>query len=328
MKKRIAAAIATTLAIGLVVAPAAMATKSKVSIYYHTGSQWVGDVTSSKTSCENKRTVTLFLKFPGEDNKIGKDKTKPAKGDTYAWFIPHEAPAPGDYYAKVAPKGNCGGDKSKAFNYPNDQPPRKAGAKTTVTIEDASAGAGSLFVRGKVKSPDKDCANKRKVTLYLEKPGKDEKVDTVKSRHGEDSRFEWEARDPMPYGGVYYAKVEPGGGCDGDKSKDFPVEGKAAKKPDTKVQIGGYAYNGAGQGQNFQVEVISKKLKCKKKRKVTLFHEGDGKIGSSKAISGEGTWVAVIDVPDDPETGAYYASVSKEDGCDKARTEDFFSPFT
>lgn len=104
-------------------------------------------------------------------------------------------------------------------------------------------------------------------------------------------------------------------------------EATVKKAANTKVQIGGYGSNGPGNGGEFQVEVISKKLKCKKGRKVTMYREqpgGAAKIGSAKAISGEGTWVAIIDDKRDPTADAYYAVAPAEPGCKKDRSEDFF----
>jgi hypothetical protein len=108
------------------------------------------------------------------------------------------------------------------------------------------------------------------------------------------------------------------GSASGDAPKD------AAR---TKVQIGAYSYPSGGDPAQFQVEVISKKLKCKKGRKVTMYRDDPGgpvKLGSSKAISGEGTWVAIIEDDDKPSENAYYASAPAENGCEKARSKNYF----
>src|SRR4051794_20749024 len=61
-------------------------------------------------------------------------------------------------------------------------------------------------------------------------------------------------------------------------------------------------------------EVISKKTECRKSRRVTLYRAQDGqdeRVGSSKTISGEGTWAWIIQVPDAVSGDAYYAQVTE-----------------
>lgn len=105
-----------------------------------------------------------------------------------------------------------------------------------------------------------------------------------------------------------------------------PTATGAATK--TKVNISTYGFDGPG-GQ-FQIEVKSSEKACKKKRKVTLYRGGAGddvKIGAEKTISGEGTYVAIIDDPNPPTPDAYYASVKKENGCAADKSKDFFILF-
>jgi hypothetical protein len=81
------------------------------------GGNFFGQAKSSKRSCENGRTVKLYLKRPGTDEKVGSDKTGPGKGDSEGvWVIsPSKIAVGGKYYAKVKAKGDCEGDKSKAI---------------------------------------------------------------------------------------------------------------------------------------------------------------------------------------------------------------------
>ena len=95
---------------------AAEAGNSTVKINQYTGSNWIGQVKSSKSSCENGRKVTIYRVEDGKDTKIGKDKTQSGKGDTEGvFFVTHQAAPAGKYYAKVEPKSDCDGDKSKVF---------------------------------------------------------------------------------------------------------------------------------------------------------------------------------------------------------------------
>ncbi len=78
---------------------------------------------ASKLSCQNGRKVTIYRKENGKDTKVGTEKTFSGKGDSEGVFIvPDSSPSEGTYYAKVKEKGNCDADKSKDFDYPEDQP--------------------------------------------------------------------------------------------------------------------------------------------------------------------------------------------------------------
>jgi hypothetical protein len=124
MRKRIAYTAGLALVMAVILPSAAEAARSKVVIDYYTGSSWVGHVASHKSSCENGRTVTMYRKQEGNDEKIDSEKTHPGKGDSEGVFvIADPSVSEGQtYYAKVKEKGDCDPDKSKDFDYPDDQP--------------------------------------------------------------------------------------------------------------------------------------------------------------------------------------------------------------
>ena len=115
MRKRIAFTAALVVAGAALVPSQAQAAKTNLTIQFNDSNTFFGQAKSSKDSCENGRTVTLYLKQDGKDEKVGTDKTGPGKGDTEGvWVISSEIlVAGGHYYAKVKPKGECDGDKSK-----------------------------------------------------------------------------------------------------------------------------------------------------------------------------------------------------------------------
>ena len=76
---------------------------------------------------------------------------------------------------------------------------------------------------GKVKSRQDACLDQRKVKMFLEQPGKDDRLG-ASTTHADGS---WSIPIPLPVdGNTYYAKVRklklsPGKVCDGARSKDF-----------------------------------------------------------------------------------------------------------
>jgi len=125
----IAAALAASVAPTAAGAPtereASKAGNTNVTVFWG-GSNWYGQVKSSRNSCENGRKVTLYRKTAGSDSKVGSDRSEPGKGDTEGvWRLPPKGkPVFGKYYAKVGDKGNCDGAKSKVYDYPDDNPAR------------------------------------------------------------------------------------------------------------------------------------------------------------------------------------------------------------
>jgi hypothetical protein len=115
MRKRIAYTAALAVAGAALVPAAAQAGNTNLTIVYNGSTTFYGQSKSHKASCENGRRVTLFLKQDGKDEKVGSDKTGPGKGDSEGVYVINAGivVVGATYYAKVEPKGNCDGDKSK-----------------------------------------------------------------------------------------------------------------------------------------------------------------------------------------------------------------------
>jgi hypothetical protein len=99
----------------------ASGTSSKVTIEYWNNVDIVGFVKSPAKSCVKNRSVTLYHKQGGPDEKLGTAKSTIGKGDQGYWHVDVDSPA-GTYYAKMKAKDNCVADRSKDFDYPEDQP--------------------------------------------------------------------------------------------------------------------------------------------------------------------------------------------------------------
>ena len=72
---------------------------------------------------------------------------------------------------------------------------------------------------GRISSPKKECANKRKITVYRVVDGADEKIGSKRSeKDGDTYRWFITAGGLVP-NDDYYAKAEGGDTCKGDKSE-------------------------------------------------------------------------------------------------------------
>ena len=95
-------------------------------------------------------------------------------------------------------------------------------AKTTVTIDSAFYASGQTHWAGDIKSPVKECKNKRRVLIFRVRPGRDAKVGSTKSFRGVADRknyFWTHFEDGAAPTGKYYAKVKPTDKCQGGQSK-------------------------------------------------------------------------------------------------------------
>jgi hypothetical protein len=105
--KALGAALVTALACaGL--AAAAFAGVDKYDTKLTIGQQnrtYFGQVKSKVHKCEQKRQVVLFALRPGEDRKVGHDRSGPAG----QWFVRRRGAGSGDrFYAKVRRKSGNG----------------------------------------------------------------------------------------------------------------------------------------------------------------------------------------------------------------------------
>jgi len=81
------------------------------------GPSWVGEV-KARRFCERNRRVSLYLKRPGRDDKIGSDpKAKDNGEDQTIWILRQNAPDPGFYYAKLKRNSDCRGARSDLFEF-------------------------------------------------------------------------------------------------------------------------------------------------------------------------------------------------------------------
>jgi len=112
-RRALLAALAVICASAFLVFPAtgaaAFKTKVVVSIKFPA---FHGKLVSKRQSCVGNRRVKMFRERNGKKVKLGSDKSN-AKGK---WKIPvGKNLKPGTYYATVAKRGNCKGDKSSTL---------------------------------------------------------------------------------------------------------------------------------------------------------------------------------------------------------------------
>lgn len=100
-------------------------------------------------------------------------------------------------------------------------------ANTRVTLDNIqSFPSGGLVTvwSGDIFSSEKDCKNKRRVTVYRVLDGPDEKRGSTRSYKGEgNSGYFWlYQEDGIPPAGDYYAEAKATDGCKADRSPDYP----------------------------------------------------------------------------------------------------------
>jgi hypothetical protein len=93
-----------------------------------------------------------------------------------------------------------------------------AGAtRSKVTIEAFQLATSTFY--GYVDSPKKRCKDQRKVQLYVQREGEDERLGADRAELEED-RYTWFI--PIDHEiASYYAKIKPRDGCKGDRSDSF-----------------------------------------------------------------------------------------------------------
>ena len=91
------------------------------SVFLGSGqTHWAGDIESTRKDCKDGRTVLIFRKREGADEKIGKTKSFKGMSDNgYYWtYFEEGAAKTGKYYAKVKPTDTCAGDRSDTLKGP------------------------------------------------------------------------------------------------------------------------------------------------------------------------------------------------------------------
>lgn len=91
------------------------------SVFLGSGqTHWAGDIESTRKDCKDGRTVLIFRKRTGADEKIGKTKSFKGMSDNgYYWtYFEEGAAKTGKYYAKVKPTDTCEGDRSDTLKGP------------------------------------------------------------------------------------------------------------------------------------------------------------------------------------------------------------------
>jgi hypothetical protein len=119
MRKLMMFAIVAALA-ALVCVPAAMAAGTKTTVTMTSAflgngqSFWDGTIKSSKATCANNRSVTVYT---GAGKKLGTVKSQRVTGVAgYHWTLAARiAIKPGKYYAAVKATPSCGGDTSNVY---------------------------------------------------------------------------------------------------------------------------------------------------------------------------------------------------------------------
>jgi hypothetical protein len=95
-------------------------------------------------------------------------------------------------------------------------------ANTKVLFGGANPSSEGTDYYGNIESPKRACANKRRVSVYMKGPGKDEKIASGKSEPGKVNTFFWQVREEgPPQPGTYYARARATDDCRGDRSEDF-----------------------------------------------------------------------------------------------------------
>ena len=92
------------------------------SVFLASGqTHWAGDIESTRKDCKDDRTVLIFRKRSGADDKIGKTKSFKGMSDSnYYWtYFEEGAAKQGKYYAKVKATDNCEGDRSTTLEGPS-----------------------------------------------------------------------------------------------------------------------------------------------------------------------------------------------------------------
>lgn len=97
-------------------------------------------------------------------------------------------------------------------------------ASTRVTLDFIQPTPGETIWTGDIFSSKKACKNKRKVLVFRQRPGADEKIGATRSYKGSDQPgYYWSYAEPgLPAAGNYYAKVKPTDACKGDRSDLYP----------------------------------------------------------------------------------------------------------
>lgn len=124
MRKLIILAIVAALA-ALACVPAAMAAGTKTTVTMTSAflgngqSFWDGTIKSSKATCANKRSVTVYT---GAGKKVGTVKSQRVTGVVgYHWTLAARiAIKPGKYYAVVKATPSCGGDTSNVYIFKSE----------------------------------------------------------------------------------------------------------------------------------------------------------------------------------------------------------------
>jgi hypothetical protein len=99
--------------------------------------------------------------------------------------------------------------------------PAGAGAATRSTVTIDSYQMGVWY--GKVKSPKKKCKDHRRVTLFHKDSGPDTRIGRDRAVPGKLNAYLWSIPQQKPLGGPYYAKIEAGSGCKGDRSEIYTL---------------------------------------------------------------------------------------------------------
>jgi hypothetical protein len=92
------------------------------SVFLASGqTHWAGDIESTRKDCKDGRSVLIFRKRSGPDEKIGKTKSFKGLSDNgYYWTYYEEGAAKqGKYYAKVKATDKCEGDRSTTLEGPS-----------------------------------------------------------------------------------------------------------------------------------------------------------------------------------------------------------------
>ncbi len=99
-------------------------------------------------------------------------------------------------------------------------------AATKVTIDSAFVNPGETLFAGDIFSARKACKNDRKVFVFLQRSGDDEKIGSTRSYKGSDQPgYFWVLSEPgQAKEGDYYSKVKPTEKCKGDRSTTIPLE--------------------------------------------------------------------------------------------------------
>ena len=187
---------------------------------------------------------------------------------------------------------------------------------------------GRTEFNGRVESSRKDCANRRKITVYRAVNGEpDEKIGSKKAEK-DGGTYRWfMTTGGQAQEGDYYAQAEAGDTCKGDKSNKVTWETRRAeeRKPAKSKLTLRLEYIKATQTRIWSTRIKSEKEKCVPGRQMHVYQKVDGpdtELGQSTSDENGRGGVSNGGQPPFTAEESYYAKVPhKSNQCDAIKSK-------